>query len=87
MENGKCKKHKPIRMCVVCRNRFFQNELNRLQCKDNELIKFKGEGRSFYVCKNCINSKKLINFISKHCKISKQKAKEMILHFPFSIVN
>ena len=90
MENGKCKIDnikKPIRMCVVCRKRFNQKELNRLQCKDKKLIPFSGIGRSFYVCGNCINNKKLIKYILKICNISKEEAKNQILHFPFSIVN
>ncbi len=84
MEN---KKHKPIRMCVVCRNRFFQCELNRIQCENQKLVKFKGYGRSLYVCEDCIGNKKFINYIAKICKITKEKAKEEIFHFPFSILN
>jgi len=82
MENGK---HKPLRMCVVCRKKFYQNELNRLQCKNGKLTPFCGMGRSFYVCKECIDKKKFINYIAKICKISKEKAKEevSIFHFPF----
>jgi len=83
MENGK---HKPLRMCVVCRERFYQNDLNRLQCKNGRLVSHKGEGRSFYVCTQCIKEKKFIKFISKICKITKEKAKEEIFHFPFSIL-
>jgi len=80
-------KHQPIRMCVVCRKRFFQSELNRLQCENSKLIKFKGSGRSFYVCKNCVSHKKFIQYIAKKCNISKENAKEQIFHFPFSIIN
>ncbi|ACM92404.1 conserved hypothetical protein [Nautilia profundicola AmH] len=83
MEN----EHKPIRMCVVCRKRLFQKELYRLQCKNRKLSPFDGFGRSFYVCDNCKNEKKFINYISKICKITKEKAKEEIVHFPFSILN
>jgi len=85
MENEKWKM-KSIRMCVVCRERFYQNELNRLQCKDKRLISFSGIGRSFYVCNECINTKKFINYIAKICKVSKEDAKNQIFHFPFSIV-
>ncbi len=84
MENGK---YIPLRMCVVCRKRFYQSELNRMQCKNGKLISFRGSGRSFYVCKECIDKKKFINYIAKICKISKEKAKEEIFHFPFSILN
>jgi len=85
MENGKCKK--PVRMCVVCKKRFNQKKLNRLQCKDKKLIPFSGVGRSFYVCSSCVNNKKLIKYILKICNVSKEEAKNQILHFPFSIVN
>jgi len=85
MENVKWKI--PIRMCVICRNRFPQKELIRLQCKDNQLISFRGEGRSFYVCNNCIKTKKFIKFISKKCNINREDAKNQIFHFTFSIVN
>jgi len=83
MENEK----KSIRMCVVCRKRFYQKDLNRLQCENKKIIKWKGSGRSFYVCKDCSSTQKLIKYIANLCKISKEKAKEEIFHFPFSIVN
>ncbi len=79
MENIK----KPIRMCVVCRKRFFQNELIRMQCINNELIPFTGSGRSFYVCKECVKSHKFIKYVSRICNIDKEKAKFSIFHFPF----
>lgn len=74
-------KHKPIRMCVVCRKRDFQFNLIRLQCENKKLIYFKGSGRSFYVCKECINNKKFVKYISKMCKISKEESKEIIKEF------
>ena len=40
-------KHIPIRMCVVCRQRFAQKKLN----KNLEVSTF---GRSFYVCDECM---------------------------------
>jgi len=52
-----------------------------MQCKDNQLKEFDGIGRSFYVCKSCINDKKLIKYISKLCKIPKEEAKEQIDSF------
>jgi len=57
-----------IRMCVVCRNRFFQDELNRFQCVNGEVIEYRGVGRSFYVCESCIQSKKLAKILKKICK-------------------
>ena len=43
-------KHVPIRMCVVCRQRFAQKELNKFK-KNLEISTF---GRSFYVCNECM---------------------------------
>jgi len=74
-------KHKPVRMCVICKGRFFQADLFRLQCVNKKIIKWKGSGRSFYVCSNCIKDKKLIKYISRLCKISKENAKEQIICF------
>ncbi len=91
MENVKLKceegKKKPVRMCVVCRKKILQDELNRLQCNDGKIVKWRGVGRSFYICGSCIKNKQFIKYISKMCKISKEEAKSQILHFPFYIVN
>ncbi|WP_236617366.1 MULTISPECIES: DUF448 domain-containing protein [unclassified Lebetimonas] len=78
---------KQIRMCVACRKRDLQSNLYRLQCINNELIKFSGNGRSFYVCESCINSKKFVRYISRLCNLNKDKAKQKILTFPFSILH
>jgi predicted RNA-binding protein YlxR (DUF448 family) len=82
MGNGKKIK---VRMCVACRKRDLQSNLYRLQCKNGELISFSGSGRSFYVCKDCINSKKFINYLSKLCNLSKDIIKEKLFHFQFYI--
>jgi predicted RNA-binding protein YlxR (DUF448 family) len=65
-------------MCVVCRDRLSQAEMLRLQCKENDVIKFSGMGRSFYICKDCINDKKLDKIIQKICKIDKITIKTVI---------
>ena len=72
------KNKKPIRMCISCRGRFLQGDLNRLQCKENNLVKFTGIGRSFYVCNDCINTKRFINYISKKCNLNKDEIKKIL---------
>jgi predicted RNA-binding protein YlxR (DUF448 family) len=62
-----------IRMCVACRKRDLQANLYRLQCKDKKLMKFSGSGRSFYVCKSCVDSKKFIKYLSKLCDLKKEE--------------
>jgi len=70
------------RMCVVCRSRLAQSSMKRLQCKNGELLRFTGVGRSFYLCKNCENSQKLDKIIKKICRknISIEKIKETIIY-------
>ncbi|MDE6885959.1 MAG: DUF448 domain-containing protein [Helicobacteraceae bacterium] len=62
-----------IRMCINCRKRFNQNELLRLQIKDETLIMFTNYGRSFYLCNECIKNKDCLKTISKINKINKDK--------------
>jgi predicted RNA-binding protein YlxR (DUF448 family) len=61
---------KPIRMCVICRARNLQENLIRLQCKEGLLSRFTGQGRSFYICMNCKDNKKISKKISHICKNS-----------------
>jgi len=70
------------RMCVSCRSRLSQNSMLRLQCKEGDLLRFSGEGRSFYVCNTCKNDKKLDRIIKRICKknINTEKIKEIIIY-------
>ena len=61
--------HIPLRMCVSCRQRDSQSNLLRLQCIDGNIDQFKGRGRSFYVCKNCLKEeKKLSKALMRQCR-------------------
>lgn len=51
---------KSVRMCVGCRKRFLQPELLRLAVLDSSVVAFGGAGRSFYFCKECLTSEKVI---------------------------
>jgi len=66
-------------MCVVCKSRLAQNEMLRLQCKEKEIISFSGQNRSFYICKSCINDKKLDKIIQRICKANKEKSKQLVI--------
>lgn len=46
---------KPVRTCIFCKGKFHQKELLRLKCEDKKLVLFNNNGRSFYICKNCIS--------------------------------
>jgi predicted RNA-binding protein YlxR (DUF448 family) len=61
--------HQPTRMCVSCRDRDVQSNLFRLRCVDEELSPFKGQGRSFYLCKSCLKEdKKLLKALMRQCR-------------------
>jgi len=58
-------------MCVSCRSRHNQNTLLRLQCRDASLESFMGSGRSFYLCKVCLDDeKKLTKSLMRQCRSS-----------------
>ena len=61
--------NQPMRMCISCRQRDTQNKLFRLQCENAQLSLFKGVGRSFYLCKVCLNDqKKVVKSLMRQCK-------------------
>lgn len=48
------KKAKPIRMCIICKNRKNQSELKRFQILSNEVLFSFNSGRSMYLCDICL---------------------------------
>ncbi len=59
----------PIRTCIACRDKQDKKLLTRLQCNNKKLTDFTGVGRSFYLCKACINdSKKTEKALYRYCK-------------------
>ena len=74
----------PLRMCISCRQRDSQCNLLRLQCIDGNIDLFKGRGRSFYLCKNCLEEeKKLFKALMRQCRSGEKdklmnKLKEII---------
>ncbi len=44
-----------LRTCIVCRKKIEQKELFRLKCEDKKLVPYNNYGRSFYICRDCIN--------------------------------
>jgi len=76
--------HIPLRMCISCRQRDSQSNLLRFQCLDGNIDQFKGRGRSFYVCKNCLKEeRKLSKALMRQCRSGEKdklmnKLKEII---------
>jgi len=70
------RKSKPIRMCVNCRKRYFQKDLIRLQKVKSEVVAYNGSGRSFYICKECLESSKFLT--KKVCGMLKVKEESLL---------
>ena len=72
------------RMCISCRTRDIQQNMLRLQCIDGNIEIFKGLGRTFYLCNDCLeDEKKLLRSLMRQCKSSDKeklmnKLKEII---------
>ncbi len=45
----------------------------RLQLKTNQVIQYEGEGRSFYLCHDCINNTKKIKGLTKRFKQDEER--------------
>ena len=61
--------NQPIRMCISCREREARDKLLRLQYIEGSLQTFMGNGRSFYICKNCISQeKKVVKALMRQCR-------------------
>ncbi|MRI59194.1 MAG: DUF448 domain-containing protein [Epsilonproteobacteria bacterium] len=69
---------KPVRMCINCRKRFFQDDLHRFRCVHKRIVAFDGVGRSFYICIACIEDKKLPKNLAKICKTDPTSALKML---------
>ncbi len=55
-------------MCIVCRQRFTQESLLRLQCQDRLITPYQHQGRSFYLCYSCCEHKNSAKALAKQCK-------------------
>ena len=61
--------NQPLRMCISCRQRDLQNKLIRFQCDNSQLSLFSGDGRSFYLCKICLqDQKRVLKALMRQCK-------------------
>ena len=60
----------PIRMCIACRTRALQSDLQRVQIINGMVVEFTKTGRSFYICSACIahNDKKLVKMMNNKSK-------------------
>ncbi|WP_297573915.1 DUF448 domain-containing protein [uncultured Campylobacter sp.] len=74
----------PSRMCVICKKREPQKELNRYQATNGAITKEIKDGRSFYICNLCLNNfdeKKFRKILSKFIfkETTTKELKEMLI--------
>jgi len=67
------KKTQPIRMCISCRSRHPQNSLIRLKLEGTEITAYSGNGRSFYLCRECSVNEKKIKGLTKRFKQNEER--------------
>ncbi len=67
------KKSQPIRMCIACRNRYPQKTLIRLKQSGKEVIIHDGTGRSFYLCRECVQHEKKVKGLVKRFKLDAER--------------
>ncbi|MEA3492407.1 MAG: DUF448 domain-containing protein [Campylobacterota bacterium] len=60
-------------MCLSCRQRNAQNLMVRLQQDANIITTYRGYGRSFYLCHDCINNEKKIKGLTKRFKQDRER--------------
>ncbi len=81
------RKSKPIRMCISCRKREPQHKLYRLQQREGIIIKYQGFGRSFYLCKECVNFKHIEKKIAGRLKLNLKSVEELIKELRTDVEN
>ncbi len=79
------KKHQPVRMCIVCKNRFEKRLLTRFGVDSNQFCADFRLGRGIYLCGACaLKEEKILHkAFSRMCKklkINPQNLKELVLN-------
>ena len=67
------KKSQPTRMCIACRSRHPQNTLIRLKLSGKDVVVHDGQGRSFYLCADCVKNEKKVKGLVKRFKQDKER--------------
>ena len=72
------KKSQPIRMCIACRSRHSQNTLIRLKLSEKKIIIHDGQGRSLYLCTECVENEKKVKGLVKRFKQDKEQFTKLL---------
>jgi predicted RNA-binding protein YlxR (DUF448 family) len=69
---------KPIRMCIICRDRFEQKNLTRFQINNGKIVEFSKSGRSLYICLECkkLEEMQLVKALNSKLKLKYKKLEE-----------
>ena len=67
------KKSQPTRMCIACRSRHPQNTLIRLKLSGKDVVVYDGQGRSFYLCADCVKNEKKVKGLVIRFKQDKER--------------
>ena len=67
------KKSQPTRMCIACRSRHPQNTLIRVKLSGKDVVVYDGQGRSFYLCADCVKNEKKVKGLVKRFKQDKER--------------
>ncbi|MBE0492541.1 MAG: DUF448 domain-containing protein [Sulfurospirillum sp.] len=74
-------------MCIICRGRFEQDTLLRFQINSGKILEFSKEGRSFYMCKNCMcfAQDKLVKLLNGKLKLRYKNIEDFGEYFSKSV--
>ncbi|CCM10939.1 DUF448 domain-containing protein [Helicobacter heilmannii] len=62
-----------MRTCVCCRRSFSQAVLLRFSVQEGRILPFSGVGRSFYLCRACLDNKNLLKQVLRTKNTPKDK--------------
>ncbi len=65
-------------MCIACRSRHPQYTLIRLKQVGNEITAYDGTGRSFYLCRDCIQNEKKTKGLVKRFKQDEERFSKLL---------
>ena len=65
-------------MCLSCRQRNTQDSMLRLQQDNKSIIAYRGYGRSFYLCHNCVTNTKKTKKLAKRLKQDEEQFAKLL---------
>ena len=72
-------------MCMSCRTRYSQGALIRLKLSGTKIVISDGQGRSFYLCTQCVNNPKRVRGLVKRFKQDEEQFTKLLTRLASSI--